>query len=406
MNQQAGSNPEQTGFISNLIKNFNLLWFIMALGFGGTSVAGFAFLNYTIKRPPGLKGLISLDALNQFAPHLDPTTRALVSFFEYHIAAFGVLHLISICLVGLLFIAWRLKYPAAYRELLNDNTRNAAIITPALALGMTFNVFLVGGVFYFKPLKDNMQALMLPALLAWLLIWLYTMVTALRVQRRYLEKGFDVAKMHFGWLLQPFALAMTAVSGTGIAALGHDPVITYTAFYLSLVPFTMAVFMTVVKLVALFQSHYEAGLPTKVEFLPSMLIVVPILTLLSISLFRYGHFFDHQLKSHLPQAYFQIVTCGGWAFMSWYLVLGLMLLKRYLADHFFRRGYFDESQWGMICPMVAFAVLGAFVYKTTLPAWPVMTLIVAFMILDVVILLFILFKQIGKICRECLQSRG
>ena len=374
-----------------------MLWFIMCLGFGGTSVAGFAFLNYVVERPAGLKGLISLGALNQFAPQLDPWVRPLIVFFKYHIAVFGLLHIISLILVGILFVAWRTRSPQAYQEILADNTRNAVTIAPALALGMTFNVFLVGGAFYSDAVKSNMEAMMLPALLGWLVIWAYTMTLAVSIQRRYLLKGFDVSKMHFGWLLQPFALAMTSVSGAGIAALGHDPWITRAAFFLAFIPFTMAIFLTTVKLVSLFHSHYESGLPTKVEFLPSMLMVVPILTLLSITMFRFGHFFDHQLKSHLPEAFFPLVICFGWAFMAWYLVLGLLLLKSYLTDHFFRKGYFDESQWGLICPMVAFAVLGSFAYKTALPALPVMLIIVLFMIMDVIILLFILSRQVRKI---------
>ena len=385
------------GRFSILVDNFNMLWFIMCLGFGGTGVAGFAFLNYVVERPAGLKGLISLGALNQFAAQLSPGLRALIGFFKYHIAAFGLLHILSLVLVAALFMAWRKRHPQAYQELLEDNTRNAVIMAPALAVGMTFNVFLVGGAFYFSSVKSNMEALMLPALLVWLLIWAYTMTLAVSVQRRYLEKGFDVSKMHFGWLLQPFALAMTSVSGAGIAALGHDPWITRTAFFLSLIPLTMALFLTAVKLVSLFQSHYRTGLPTKVEFLPSMLMVVPILTLISITLFRYGHFFDHQLKSHLPQAYFPLVVCFGWAFMCWYLLLGILLLRSYLKDHFFRKGYFDESQWGLICPMVAFAVLGSFVYQAALPALPVLLLIVLFMIMDVLILIFILSRQVRKI---------
>ena len=39
----------------------------MALGFGGTSVAGYAILNYTLERPLGLKGLLGLETMAELA---------------------------------------------------------------------------------------------------------------------------------------------------------------------------------------------------------------------------------------------------------------------------------------------------------------------------------------------------
>ena len=124
----------------------------------------------------------------------------------------------------------------------------------------------------------------------------------MRIQSRMLRRGFDVDKVHFGWLLISFALAMVAVSGAGIAALAQNPEIAGSAFFLSLVPFTMAFFLTLVKLFVLFKAHYHLGLPKKVEFLPSFLMVVPIVTLLTISLFRYGHYLDYAFGLPLSKA--------------------------------------------------------------------------------------------------------
>lgn len=305
----------------------------------------------------------------------------------------GALHLLALVFTFGLFFAWRRRYPDKYRALWADNTRNAVVIAPALAVGMTFNVALIGGYFYMPWMRENTQALMPYALGGWSLIFLYSMSTALRLQKRHLEQGFDVHSMHFGWLLIPFALGMTAVAGASVAALARSPTVAGTAFILSLIPFTMAGFLLLVKVISVFRSQYLKGLPQKIEFLPSFFIVIPIVTLLAISVFRFGHFFEHQLGGQLPGAFFAAVTASAWAFELWYVGLGLFLLGSYFRKHPFSMQYFDESQWGLICPMVAMSMLGAFVYKTLLPTPVMMGAVLGFLVLDVVVLTWIAVRQ-------------
>jgi hypothetical protein len=129
--------------------------------------------------------------------------------------------------------------------------------------------------------------------------------------------------------------------------------------------------------------------------------VIPIVTLLSITLFRYGHFFDHQMHGdHLPGGYFALVTGAGWAFQLWYLALGVFLLAGYLKNHLLSLDYFDESQWGLVCPMVAMSVLGAFVYKTLLPSPVVMWAAVAFLVVDIVVVAWVAARQFMALRRD------
>jgi len=396
-------------FINTLVDRFNMLWFIMALGLGGTSVAGFSILNYTFQRPEGVKGLVHPGMIEPNLGTMGAAWSTLYAVLSNHILFFGALHVLVLLTTFGLYWAWRRRKPEAYRALLEDNTRNAAIIAPALAVGMTFNVLLVGGWFNSAWVRAEMQELMGYAFAAWLLILGYTVGTALRIQRRHLEHGFDVLKMHFGWLLVPFALGMAAVSGAGIAALAEDPMIARSAFFLSLAPFTMSVFLTAIKLISVFRSQYRKGLPEKIEFLPSFLIVIPIATLLSITLFRYGHFAAHQFPGKLPPIYYAAVTAGAWAFELWYALLGLALLGGYLKRHLFTLKYFDESQWGLICPMVAMAVLGAFVYKTLLPSPWLLWGIVGLLVLDVAILAWMVLRQYRALMqrnREALEEKA
>ncbi len=72
-------------------------------------------------------------------------------------------------------------------------------------------------------------------------------------------------------------------------------------------------------------------------------------------------------------------------------------MRNYFKRYLFNMTYFDESQWGLICPMVAYSVLATFVYKHGLNYPVVLVIILAFMALDVVILGTMLAKQYRKI---------
>lgn len=379
-----------------LVQHFNMLWFIMVLGFGGTSIAGFAFLNNTLDRQPAFKGMLYLDKIGEFSRQMAGAWPQMAGYLKIHMLFFGALHLLALFCCTWLYIRWRNTYPQQYTELLHDTSRNSALISPILAYGMAFNVFLVLGYVYIDWMRINVQLLLPYAAGVYFLLWLWTLVTAIRLQAIALEKGFDVEKMHFGWLLIPFALAMTSVTGTGIAYLAHGGLADFV-FFLSLVTFSMASFLLVVKLLSLFKSHYASGLPEKIEFLPAFFVVIPIVTLLTISLLRYGYFFQHKFQLPLPAAGFAITVTLGFALMTWYMLLGLFLLRGYFKKHLFSMHYFDESQWGLICPMVAYAVLGTFVYKHAL-AYPAMLIvIICFMLLDVIILFSMIYRQYLKI---------
>jgi tellurite resistance protein TehA-like permease len=390
------NSSSKTPSTGSLVDQFNMLWFIMALGFGGTSVAGYAFLNNTLPRNPPFKGMLYNANINEYTAQMGTLYSYLTAYLKVHMLFFGALHIVALIGCTLLYFGWRKKHPEQYNELYKDTTRNSILIAPPLAYAMAFNVFLVLGYVFVDWMRINLDLLIPYASGFYGLLWLWTMATAIRLQATALSKGFDVNNMHFGWLLIPFSLAMTSVTGAGIAYLAHGG-LADTIFFLSLTSFTMALFLLCVKLFSLFKSHYATGMPSKVEFLPSFFVVVPILTLLTISILRYGYYFQHKFPVHLPEALFAFLASSGFALMTWYMALGLFLMRDYFKEYLFNTSYFDESQWGLICPMVAYSVLATFVYKHALAYPAMLAVILIFMALDVIILITMLFKQYLKV---------
>jgi len=364
---------------------FSPLSFLASLGAGGISVIPFAFLQYTFHTG---KGLINFGMIDHIS--LPLTQQLLFFFLEAVMIVFATLHFILSYqnIKGL--IGW-LKTDA-YQPFINDPLKNSAIMAPFISLAMTANVF-IGPIRFFVPyMAKNLQDLMLPALIVVGLLWLFLMQMEIRLLKTSFVKSFDVSKINFGWLLHPFALGMTTVTLTGIAAMSKTAWISHTAASLSAISGTMAFFLLIVKLISIFKSHFEAdGLPDK-QFLPSMLIVVPNITLLAIAGFRLSHYMHHYFNFDTSMLAFLIVMVS-FAFQTWYLWFGLALLKDYFRENFFKNEFY-MSQWGLVCPFVAYAVLGSFVYKLFLPSPIIYGLIMASMLVAISFFFLLLWRHV------------
>jgi len=364
------------------LKKFSPLIFLAPLGAGGLSVAFFAFMNYTLEHG---KGLINFAQTHNLSSGF---TEFVYSFMEFGMAFFTIVHIVLTLYFGVMLLKW-LKTDA-YKELMSSPLTSSAIFAPFVSITMTMNV-MIGSVRYFFPvLSDNLQVMMLPGLIAWLIILVALMRLEIKVLKESFLKGFDLNKIHFGWLMQPFALGMVTVTGTGIAAMAQSKSIADVAIFMSLMTGTMALFLLMVKMITIFKSQFKRdGLPEK-QFLPSILIIVPNITILSIAAFRFGHYLEHHQGAHL-QSYFMIVMTVAFAIETWYMAFGISLLSDYMKKHLLKE--FHVSQWGMICPFVAYSVMGSFVYKVFLPYAFVFWGVVAVTVFTIALYIFLLTKQ-------------
>lgn len=361
-------------------KQYNPLIFLAALGAGGISVFPFAFLQYV--HPHG-KGLV--------------TAAEIFNSNHWPVWVYVILSAIMIVFAAIHFILlfqflpqlFKFRKTEAYSELMDNPLANTAILAPFIAIVMSMNAF-IGPIRFFVPLfSDNFQALMMPALVVWLIIGALLLHTEFALLITAFKKGFDVGKINFGWMLHSFALSMYTVTGTGIAALAKDSGIANLAAFVALITGTMGIFLFFVKIITIFQSHMAAdNLPEK-QFMPAFLIVIPNITLYAISLFRFGHFLEKQHGVHLD-AYFLVVITVSYAFATWYMLFGLTLLKDFIKNDLFSKHYYVQL-WGIICPFVAYAVLGSFVYKVFMPweGFLIATLVSAFIAIGLFADLFI-----------------
>jgi len=363
-------------------KKFSPLLFLASLGAGGISVIPFSFLNYTF---PHGKGLVKIA---QIPYDTFPLWKGVLFHgLELVMIVFALLHIVLSILFAIKLVKWLRQ--DSYKKFIENPLSNSAILAPFISIVMTMNVMIGPGSYFMPALSDNMQAFMLPALIFWSLIWVFLMRMEIKLLTISFEKSFDINKIHFGWLLHPFALAMLTVTGTGIAALSADASIAHVAAFMSVVSGTMGFFLLIVKMITLFKSHFAAeGMPER-QFLPSFLIVIPNITLFAISAFRLGHYLERHQGMEMG-SYFLIVMVLAFAFETWYFAFGFSLLKDYFKKYFSKEYY--VSQWGLVCPFVAYPVLGSFVYKVFVPNLYLYVLILLVMAFVIVLFFVLLFK--------------
>ena len=363
---------------------FSPLLFLASLGAGGISVIPFSFLNYTF---PHEKNLIQMAHIPYET--LEFWQWGLFRFLEATMIIFTIIHIVLSIVFAVKLIKWMKE--DGYREFIENPLINSAILAPSISIIMTMNV-VIGPIRYFIPsFADSLQFFMLPALIFWGIIWILIMRMEIRLLKISFEKSFDINKIHFGWLLHPFALGMLTVTGTGIAALSTNISVAHIVAFMSVISGTMGFFLLIVKMITLFKSHFAAkGMPER-QFLPSFLIVIPNITLYAISIFRLGHYLERHHGAEMGP-YFLIVIVLAFAFETWYLAFALSLLKDYFKKHFSKEFY--VSQWGLVCPVVAYAVLGSFVYKVFVPNIMFYILILIVMFMSMILFFVLLGKQI------------
>jgi len=354
----------------------------------------FAFMNYAVPHP---KGLIVLEHI---IPLLHTNMAWLYYFFFAIMIIFWLIHLV---LMVILFIKFfkrnRTQWALEYKE---DPLKNPGITTPILAFAMTMNLF-IGVIRFFIPsISNNLQNLMLPALIVWLLLWLVTMYVSLNITRKSFIKNFDFENISFGWLLIPFTIGMVTVVWAGIAALAKNSVIANTATFFTFISLGFGLFLFITKLVTLFQKHFadKNGLPPK-QSLPWFLIVIPNITLYAISLFRLWHYFANQTWTHADLFLFFVII-WAFAFETWYLLFWISLLKSYFANEFLKKEFY-VTMWWLICPVVAYAVLGAFAYQQFFNNPIIYWLVVAMMLVSVTLYIIVAKKNIwcNKWTKSC-----
>jgi len=332
-------------------RKFHPTAFLAVLGAGGLAVAPFGIMQYAM--PHSIQGLVTHQAVISQTVGF---SSALITLLEIAMVAFTLLHFGLFAWFTPLLRRW--MQSESYKTLRENPYQSVALLTPLLALAMSFNVF-IGAIRYFWPtLHQNLQMVMPYALFAWIALFAVVLGLAARLLKHAFVEGVDLAHLPFSWMLYPMTLAMVSVTGTGFAAMSKTPWVAHIAFFLSLIGIATAAVLFIFNLVTLFQHHFsKSGYPDR-QLFPSMLAMVPIVSLFGISIYRISHYLHRSLNLEVEWLATLGVT-GFFALQFMMLGFGLYLMKGYLAETFARDEYYP-GLWALVCPFVGFAMMAAF----------------------------------------------
>jgi hypothetical protein len=330
------------------------LYFLASVGAGGLAVTFFMYLMFWVSHP-GQPVPIFEDILAAFVSGGVPLKAAIIA---------AVLGIAAFAATNIWLLVWNLgrmrqfQTTDAYKRLVNSNGETQLLAMP-LALAMTVNAGFILGLVFVPGLWSVVELLFPMAMIAFGLIAYLAFKRIGDFLGRVLSEGgvFDVtANNSFAQLLPAFALAMTAVGMAAPAAMSTVPLTVGVSMVASIMLGTVAGLYALVAAIVAFNSMLHHG--TAKESAPTLMVVVPILTILGIMAMRQEHGLHTTFQAHGGMADTLLLTTTILAIQGVFLALGLLVLKRQdYADSYLRGDRNSAGAYALICPGVAISVM-------------------------------------------------
>ncbi len=340
----------------NLNENYSPLYFLAALGAGGMAVSFFMYLMFMVSHKD-----TPMVTFNHLQPLLLNGTwwqQGLVGLAMTAIAVLAIYHI--------RLLIWNISEYRKYRrteafKTLKNSNMEVTLMSVPLTLAMTVNVMFVSGAVFIPNLWSVVEYLFPFAIAAFLAIGIY----ALRIFGEYMTRlishgDFDfIENNNLSQMLAIFAFTMIGVGLAAPGAMSHSTTVSGLAIFLSIFFTMIAISLGVVKFILGFKSILKQGISEIGS--PSLWIIIPILTLIGITLLRWNHGLSHGFNSHTDQASLFVLTSAIFSFQLIFGLIGYKVMKNI--------GYFDNYLYGdkshpgsyaLICPGVALFVFGMF----------------------------------------------
>ena len=333
---------------------YSPLYFLAAVGAGGLVVTFFMYLMFWVPHP------------SQPVPVFEDIWRAF-SHGSFALQGAIVVALIGIAVFGALhfhLLFWNLSQMNAFRsskafEQLNVSNGQTQQLAMPLALAMSVNVAFIIGLVFVPNLWSFVEYLFPLALAVFAVIGLY----ALKLIGQFLVRVFGKggfnheANNSFAQLLPAFALSMVSVGLAAPAALSNNPTIVGISLILATFFVIAAIIFAAVAIVLGMHAMLKSGVAA--EATPTLMVVVPILTVLGIALLRMNHGLHVHFDLHTEKAATFMMLAQFLAVQIIFAALGLLVLKRQnYAQNFLAKGSkLSAGSYALICPGVALSVM-------------------------------------------------
>jgi hypothetical protein len=342
-------------FKKNLGEKYTPLYFLASLGAGGLSISMFLYLMFMIKHTD-----TPLVTFNHIYPLLvkGDAVSALIGFVLLWVIFFAFMHFKS--------LFWNIKEyklfktTEAFANLKKTNAEVTLMAAP-LTFAMTVNVCFVLGATFVPNLWSIIELLLPGAIIAFWIVGFYALKIFGNYMSRLIINGdFDFTQnSNLSQMLAIFAFSMIAVGLAAPGAMSHHISTSAIGLFSSIFFTAIASMLLLIKLVLGFKSMFAHGI--KAEAAPSLWIVIPIFTLLGITLVRQSFGLVHNFNQPFSGSSLFYLTSF---LLSLQIIFGLIGHKVLTHLNYFKDYIHGDKKspgsFALICPGVAFFVFGMF----------------------------------------------
>jgi hypothetical protein len=338
-----------------LKEKYTPLYFLSSLGAGGLSVSFFMYLMFLVPH----KGvpLATFDFV--YPVLLNGTWLSFVSAFSIvFVIVFGFLHF--------KLLLWNIKEYNAFKktekyQILKNTNAEVTLMSVPLTAAMTINVSFVLGAVFVPGLWNIVEYMFPMALIGFAVTGYYAIKIFMEYFSRLITKGnFNFEENNnLSQMISIFAFTMVAVGFAAPGAMSHTMQINAIGIFGAIFFGAIALLLLAIKLILGFKGMFQYGIGD--EATPSLWIIIPILTLLGITLIRINFGFDHHFDQPLAHASLFTLTSFIVSLQIIFGILGYIVMKK--VNYF--ENYIDGDKksavsFALICPGVAFMVFGMF----------------------------------------------
>jgi hypothetical protein len=332
---------------------YSPLYFLASVGAGGIAVTFFMYLLFWVPHPG--RTVPNFEDIAAFLRTAAMSGQVMVYVALAGIALAGVMNL--------RLLAWNIaefKYWQQHEIFEKHQESNAQTQVKAmpLALAMSVNVLFIAGLVFVPGLWTVVEYLFPAAILAFLLIG----VIAFRHTAQFLGRvmtrgGFDFEKNNsFAQLLPAFAFSMIGVGLAAPAAMSGNALTVAVSLIASSFFMVTAIVMAAVAMVLGIRAMIEYGAAE--ETAPTLLIVIPILTVLGILMLRQDHGLHTTFQGHSTAIDTFMLLAKLLSAQVLFLLLGGMVLRRQdYARKFLGHERKSAGSYALVCPGIALAVM-------------------------------------------------
>jgi hypothetical protein len=330
------------------------LYFLSSLGAGGLAVTFFMFLMFWVPHPGR-----TVPVFEDIRAVFEGGNTALSAAAVIAMAGIAIFSVMNLRLLG-----WNLGAYARFCRsdacsALRRTNGEATLLALPLALAMSVNVGFILGLVFVPGLWSIVEYLFPLAMVAFAAIGVLALMQIGRFLGRILSEGgaFDLAGHNsLAQLLPAFALAMVAVGFSAPAAMSSTPLTVGLGLVMSTLFGVAAIVYAVIAAITAFGAILQHG--TAREAAPTLMIVIPLLTVLGIMALRQSHGLHTTFDTHVTAGETLVMLTRLLAVQLVFGALGLVVLRRQgYAQEFLFGSRTSPGSYALVCPGVALVVM-------------------------------------------------